>query len=182
MYTYLPVRPRHVHSLHMPANTTAIRTPTLRFFNLRANRKFVCMFTIQRPGQRLRYSDILRDGRFGVLIPAEESFSGSPHLASLSTGPTLKQIPRIFFERKKLRRGIYHPPPSSVEIQSGWSYTSIPSLYLRGILQEQLRLFIRHTILLQKSISTRTFRTVVDIASLNYTDSDDHHIFQDGTA
>lgn len=154
MYTYLPVRPRHVHSLCKPANNIAIRTPTLRSFNLTANRKFICMFTIQRPGQRLRYSDLLRDGRFGVLILAEENFSGSPHLASLSTGPTLKQIPRIFLERKKLGRGIYHPPPSSVKVQSGWSYTSTPSLYLHGILQEQLYLFIRHTILLQKNIST----------------------------
>lgn len=41
MYTYQPVRPRHVHSLYMPADTTAIRTPQLRSF------KLICMFTIQ---------------------------------------------------------------------------------------------------------------------------------------
>jgi hypothetical protein len=41
---------------------------------------------------------------------------------------------------KKLGRRIYHPPPSSVEVQTGWSYTSTPSLYLQGILQEELYL------------------------------------------
>ena len=90
-------------------------------------------FTSHRPGQRSRYSDLLRAGRSGDRIPVGAKFS-----APVQTGPgahpaSCKMGTGSFPGVKRPRRGIDHPPHLAPRLKEGQSYTSTPPLGLRSL-------------------------------------------------
>jgi hypothetical protein len=94
------------------------------------------------PGQRSPYSDSLRVGRSGDRIPVGARYSppvqtgpGS-HPASYTLGTG--SIPGV----KRQRRDVDHPPHLALMLKKEYSYTSIPPLGLRGLLQGELYLYL----------------------------------------
>ena len=94
------------------------------------------------PGQRSRYSDLLRAGRSGGRIPVGSRFS-SPVQTDPGAHPASYTMDTGSFPGvKRPGRGDDHPPHLAPRLKKEQSYTSTPSLGLRGLSQGELYLYL----------------------------------------
>ena len=91
-----------------------------------------------KEGQFSRYSDSLRAGRSGDRIPVGARFS-APVQTGLGAHPASNTIGTGSFPgAKRPGHGVDHPPHLASRLKKEQSYTSAPSLGLRGWLQGEL--------------------------------------------
>jgi hypothetical protein len=98
---------------------------------------FICSI-VSSGGTRIAqwYSVGLRAGLSGVRIPAGLGISLITTASRTALGPTQPPIKYVTeapsMDVKRPGREADHFPPSSVEVQNAWRYTSVPPIRLHG--------------------------------------------------